>query len=286
MQGLFLFAASVPVDSGTSEMLDMVNVAAGTTGGITEQNRDSVTSCHPSCDKPTPSAMTSTTAGDNCEDNIDSLTETLCKNCCISSDGQNESVGAADETSSEEHKEPCISETEKNDQEKADEEDDIKDDLRKTLAGQDSVKDDLKKVSVHDEATKDDQKKVSAEDEEDGSGQKGVAEDEKVVISQKNVKDEVDSDEEKVNEVERNDVEKILVGGQRDGGESKEPSLSMRRREGVEHECPSPTGLEAGEVSDDEEVSGGPTVVVTVTKHEGDDSDDEEVTKVAEDMKT
>jgi len=283
-----LFAASVPEDSRAGDMLDTVSVAAGTTGGDTEQGRDSVTSCHPSCHKPPSSAMTSTTAGDNCEDNsdtVDGLTENLCKNCCISSDGQKESVGAADETSSEDHKEPGSSESDKDDQEKTSaDEDDIKGDLRETLAGQDCIKNDLKKVSVHDEVIEDDQKEVSAEDEI-GSGQKGVTEDEKLVINQENVKDEADSDDEKVKEAERNDVEKI-VGGQDDGEESEESSLSIRRREGVEHECPSSTGLETGEVSDDDEVNQGHTVVVTVTKHEGDDSDDEEVTKVAEDMKT
>ena len=270
-------------------MLDTVSVTARPTGEHTEQTRDSVTNCHPSCDKPHSSAMMSATAGDNCEDNsdnIDGLTENLCKNCCISSNGQKESVGAADETSSEEHKELCSSETDKDDQEKTSaDEDDIEGDLKETLAGQDCVKDDLKKVSVHDEAIEDDQKEVSTEDEI-GSGQKGVTEDEKLVINQKDVKDEADSDEEKVKEAESNDVEKILVGEQGDGEKSKESSLSIRRREGVEHECPSPTGLEAGEVSDDDEVSEGTTVVVTVTKHEEGDSDDEEVTKVAEDMKT
>ena len=114
-------------------------------------------------------------------------------------------------------------------------------------------------ASALEEEIGDDQKKVSSLEE-------GIRGDQKKVSS---VEDESSSDQEKVREGHTSD-DRIAVEKDKDQ-QTKEPPVSRAHQEGVEHECPSPTNLEMGEVSDYDD-----DVVVQIRLHEASDSEEED----------
>ena len=292
LHGLFFFTVSVQVDSKASKMLDTVNAEMNDTdrdnGGTSQQDTEVVTSCHANNDK---DQVVRTREKDQSKEvdsaNIDGLAEKMGKSCCISSDRQKVSVGM-NETSNDQHKASALEEEIGGDQKKVSSLEEIGSDQKKVSSNEEEIGSDQKKVSSVENEIGSDQKKVSSVENDIGSDQKKVSSveneigaDQKKVLS---VENESSNDQEKVREGHTSDdsiaVEKVGLGGQDKIQQTKEPSVSRAPQEGVEHECPSPTDLETGEVSDYDDDD----VVVQIRVHEASDGEEEDFKKLTDAM--